>query len=169
MNTNRALVYILGTTIFLICCMPWLANAEESSPDVRNPCDFPQALAGIFVFVSAFLGLLWWDAKRYAADAGRRWIIDKAKEGITNMRSIDFEASNKVYTAPAGSKNVDDLHVNLGTRDDGSPSMLSVWAFDEDEMASLKDGSGFVMLEVMGDHHPVVALRVVKRDGVDRG
>lgn len=86
------------------------------------------------------------------------------------MRPINFAASNKVYTAPEGSKNVDDLHVSLSSRDDGSGmSMLSVWALDEDEMLAMKEGRGLVLLEIMGDVHPVVGLRVVEREGVDQG
>ena len=124
-------------------------------------------IVGMFSLHFLFGQFIEWHSKLYAANSEQRWIVNHIhKEGITNMRPIDFKESNQVYTAPAGSENVEDLHVNLATREDGSPSMLSVWAIDPDELESIRSGRGLIMLEVFGDSHPVVGLRVVEREEV---
>lgn len=80
------------------------------------------------------------------------------------MRPINFEGTNKVYTAPEGSENVQDLHVNFDVREDGTPSSISVWELEEDEVKAVVEGRGCVLLEILGGSHPVMGLRIVERE-----
>lgn len=74
-----------------------------------------------------------------------------------------IRGANKVYRAPQGMDNCQDLHVHQ-QQEHGVTITTSAWFPSPEEMARLQAGQP-LWLHIYGEGHPVVAMTVPDDDG----
>jgi hypothetical protein len=72
------------------------------------------------------------------------------------LRARRFPSANAVYSLEGGTED-NDLWVELGHLDDGTPFIRSLWELDEDDRKEIQEGCN-VSLVVLGTQTPPVMV-----------